>query len=50
MNVELHSDAKLKNEENVHFDSKIGIDERDTELPERDVHSDFDVERPNTKT
>ena len=43
MNVELHSNVELQNEGNAHSNSKIS-------RHERDVHSDFDVERPNTKT
>ena len=50
MNTELHSDAELKNEGNAYFDSKISKHERDVEIPNRYVHSDFDVERPNMET
>ena len=42
--------VKLWNEGNGHFDSKINTHERDVELPDRDVHSDSDAERPNTET
>ena len=47
MNVKLHLDVELQNEENIHFDSKISTHERDEELPNKNVHSDSDVERPN---
>ena len=50
MNVELHSEAELQNEENSHFDSEISTHERYSELPERDVHNDSEVERPNMET
>ena len=56
MNVELylgtklHLDAELKNEVEAHSNSKISIYERDVELPNRDVHSDSQVERPNAET
>ena len=45
VNIELHSDAKLQNEENTHFDSKISTHERDDEILERDVHSDSEAKR-----
>ena len=35
-----HSDAKLQNENGAHFDSEISVNERDAEIPDRDVHSD----------
>ena len=48
VNVELHSDVKLQNKGNVHFDFEImSTHERDVELPDRDVHSDSNAERPN---
>ena len=50
MNVELHSDSELQNEENVHSDSKVSIHVRDAKLPKRDVYSDSNVERPNMET
>ena len=50
MNVELHSEAELQNGENAHFDSKISKHERDDELSNGDVHSDFKVERPSMET
>ena len=50
MNVELHLDAELQNEGNPHSYSKISAHERDVELPNRDVHSDSDAKRSNTKT
>ena len=50
VNFELHSNAKLQNEGNAHFDSKISTHERDVELLDRDVHSDSDAERSNTET
>ena len=45
--TELHSNVELQNEENAHFDFEISEHERDVELPDRDVHSDSKVERPN---
>ena len=50
VNVKLHSDAKLQNEGNAHFDSEISARERDVELIDRNVQSDFDAERPNMET
>ena len=50
MNAELHSNVKLQNKGNAHSDSKISTHERDVELPDRDVHSDSDAERPNMET
>ena len=47
VNSKLHSDVELQNGENAHFDSKISAHERDVELLNRDVHSEFDVEKPN---
>ena len=47
MNVELHSEVKLQNEENAHSDSEISTHERNVELPNRDVHSDPESERSN---
>ena len=35
---------------NVHSNSEISTHGRDDELPERDVHNDFEVERPNMET
>lgn len=48
--TELHSDAEIHNEVEVHSDFEISIHERDDDLLDRDVHSDFEVERPNEKT
>ena len=50
MNVELHSNVELQNDGNVHCDFEIHTHERDEELPDRDVHSDSDAERPNIET
>ena len=50
MNVKLHSDAELQNEGNAHSDYEISAHERDVELPNRDVHSDSNAERPNIET
>ena len=50
MNVELHSDVELQNVGNAHSDYKISTHERNVELPERDVHSNSNVERPNIET
>ena len=47
VNVELHLDVKLQNEEDANFDSKVGTHGRDAELPKRDVHGEFEVQRPN---
>ena len=48
--TELHSNVELQNEENTHSDSEVSTHDRDVELPERDVHSDFEIERPNMET
>ena len=50
MNVELHSNTKLQNEVNAHSDNKISTHKRDVELPDRDVHDDFDAKRLNMET
>ena len=50
VNIELHLDAELQNEENAQSDSEISTHERDNELLERYVCSDFDAERPNMET
>ena len=47
LNAKLHLDVKLQNEGNAHSDSKISTHERHVELPNKDVHSDSDAERPN---
>ena len=52
-NVELQSRDKLQIEENAHFDSEVSTYGRDTETPDKDVHSDIEAEwqsaRPRTK-
>ena len=50
MNVKLHSDDKLQNEENAHSDSKISTHERDAKTPNKDVHIETKAERQNTVT
>ena len=50
MNVELHSEDELQNEENVHSDSEVSTHGRDAELPKRDVHNDSEDEQPNMET
>ena len=50
MNVELHSNVELQNEGNAHSNFEISTHERDAKLPDRDVHSDSDVERLNIET
>ena len=47
LGIKLHLDAKLQNEEEALFDSKIS---RDTELPDRDAYSDSKAERSNEET
>ena len=47
---ELHLDADLQNEVEAHSDSEISVHERDVEIPNRDVHSNSKVERPNEET
>ena len=39
-----------KNEEDAHSDSKINTHERDAEILDRDVHSDFEAKRKNVET
>ena len=46
----MHLDVKLQNEENVHSYFEVSTHGRDVELPERDVHSDSEAERPNMET
>jgi hypothetical protein len=50
MNVELHSDAKLPNENGAHSNSKISVYERDVEIPNIYVHSDSKAKRTNEET
>ena len=50
VNVELHSEAELQNEEDAHFDSEISTHERDVELLDREVYSDPESERENMET
>ena len=50
LGAKLHSNAELLNEENVHSKSEVNTHGRDAELPERDVHSDSEAERPNMET
>ena len=40
----------MQKKKNAHSDSEISANERDIELPDRDVYSDFDAERPNMET
>ena len=47
VHVELYSDDELQNEDNVHSNSESSTHERDVELPNRDVQTDSDAERPN---
>ena len=49
LGVELYSRAKLQNEENAHYDSKISTHGRDVETPDRDVHSDTEAKRQRVK-
>ena len=48
--IELHSGVELQNEVEAHSDSEISVHERDVELPDRNVHSDSEVERPSEET
>ena len=51
MTTESHTmNVKLQNEVEAHFDSKISVHERDTEILDRDVHSDSKAERKNEET
>ena len=34
----------------MHSDSKVSVHERDVDIPNRDVHSDYEAERQNEKT
>ena len=47
MNVELHSEVKLQNEEDAHSESEISTHDRDIELPNREVQSDPEPESSN---
>ena len=47
--TELHSSVELHNEVETHSNLEISVHERDAKLPERDVHSDLEVERPIKK-
>ena len=56
MNVELYSgtkphlDAKLQNKVNAHSNFEVSIHERYVEIPNRDVHSDFEAKIQNEET
>ena len=50
LGIEPHSNAKLQNEVEAHSNSKISVHETNVELPNKDVHSDSKVERPNEET
>lgn len=45
VNAKLYLDVKLQTEGNSHSDSKISTQERDVELPNRDVHSDSNAKK-----
>ena len=47
VNVELHSEAKLQNEEDAHYEPEISIHDRDVELLDGDVQSDPEPESSN---
>ena len=47
--IEPHLDVELQNEVEVHCNFEISVHERDAELPDKEVHSDLEVERPNAK-
>ena len=48
--TELHSGAKIHNEVEAHSNYEISVHERDAKLPDRDVHSDIEIEKPNEET
>ena len=52
VNVELqiHSDAKLQNRENVHSDPENSQDEENEEMPDENMHEGSYFERNNTQT
>ena len=56
MNVELHSRTKLQlgvelqTKASIRFDYEISEHERDVEFPNREVHSDLEVDRPNEES
>ena len=45
LETKLHLRAKLQIEVEVHSNSKISVHERNVDLPDREVHSDFVVDR-----
>ena len=47
LGIELHSSAKIQNEVEAHSNSKISVHERYVELPDWDLNSDSEIERPN---
>ena len=49
LGTEPHSDAELQNETGVHSDSKVGVHERDVEIPNRDAHSDTKLKEKQRK-
>ena len=48
--IELHSDVELHNEVEAHYDSEISVHRKDLELPEKDVHSNFEAKKQNEET
>ena len=50
LGIELHLDANLHNENGVHYDFKVCVHERDVDVPNRVIHSDYKAERKNEET
>ena len=50
VNVELHLDAELQNEENAHSNFETSTHERDVETPDRDAHSDIEAKRQSVRS
>ena len=45
LGAKLHSEVELQSEAKVHSDTEISVHERNVELPDREVHSDSEVDR-----
>ena len=50
VNVELHSEAELQNEESVHSEPEISTHNNDEELPDGDIQSEPKPESSNIET
>ena len=50
LGTELHLGVELQNEETAHSNSKVSVHERDAEILDKNIHSEFDAKRQNEET